>query len=145
MSDMTIILEIPQICCSKTSISESSTARGIISGSLGIQQVFIVAVKVFLQRLGINLYQFIDDWLIWAVTAQLCALHSRVCLWLLWMLGFYYHIDKSSWCPCRIFYFSVAISYWHRHYRGQHQIWEKIQAQVQLFQDHRELPAKEWQ
>jgi hypothetical protein len=106
----------------------------------------IVAVKEFLHRLGINLHQFIDDWLIRALTEQLCACHTEVCLWLLWMLGFYHHPIKSQLVPTRDFIF---LGY---HYLLVQALlmptperWEKISAQIKLFQENQGLPAKQWQ
>jgi hypothetical protein len=47
----------------------------------------IGVVKIFLHKLGIQLHQYIDDWLIRALTYQLCLDHTRVALrssWGLW-------------------------------------------------------------
>ena len=55
----------------------------------------IAPVKVFLHRMGISLHQYIDDWLIRALTFLLCSFHTRFTVRLIHFLGFYHHDDKS--------------------------------------------------
>ena len=106
----------------------------------------ISVIKAFLHRMGINLHQYIDDWLIRALTHQLCLAHTGTAMFLTRMLGFIPHMEKSQLDPVQIFLF---LGYLFNLILGMvmptQERWVKIQHIVRLFCQSTSLPARMWQ
>ena len=106
----------------------------------------IAAVKVFLHRMGICLHQYIDDWLIRAMTYGVCLLHTNFTVTFIHNLGFFHHDDKSQLLPLQDFIFLGYrfLLYLSKVFPTPDRI-HKILLLVKFFLANKALSARMWQ
>jgi hypothetical protein len=106
----------------------------------------IAVIKAFLHRMGIQIHQYIDDWLIRALSHRLCRVHTAQSMYITRMLGFIPHMDKSQLDPVQIF---VFLGYLFNLITGvvmpTPERWQKIQILVSQFCQSNMLSAHSWQ
>jgi hypothetical protein len=116
-----------------------STAPGVFTRVIGV-------IKTFLHRLGIQIHQYLDDWLIRAVSFLICHNHTQVSLHITQMLGFVAHSQKSQLTPVQIFIFLGYLFLLHLGIvRPTFERWTKLVKILTLFVKAKALPARMWQ
>jgi hypothetical protein len=116
-----------------------STAPGVFTRVIGV-------IKIFLHQLGIHIHQYIDDWLIRAISHLICHNHTQVSLHITQMLGFVAHYQKSQLTPLQIFIFLGYQFLLHLGIvRPTMERWEKLLKILTLFAKAKAMPARMWQ
>jgi hypothetical protein len=106
----------------------------------------IVEVKKFLHQLGIALHQYIDDWLIRALTYLLCQYHTQFTVMFIGFLGFFHHVQKSQLLPLQDFIFLGCRFLLHLSLvMPTLERFQKILTLVQWFLNQQQCPARQWQ
>ena len=60
------------------------------------------AVGAYLKTLGINIFQYLDDWLVVGETYQLALSYRDTVRWVTQRVGFILNEEKSNWVPSQI-------------------------------------------
>jgi hypothetical protein len=106
----------------------------------------VKCVKQWVQKFGIHMYQYLDDWLIAAPSRVLVAHHTQFVLRLAQALGLMVNMDKSELEPTQnIQYLGYLFVLSEGLVRPPAERWLKIQQALAPFLDRPALPAQDWQ
>ena len=117
-----------------------------LSSSGRVFSRIIKEVRQFVHPLGINLHQYLDDWLIRAKNFHTTRLHTQFILNLTTHLGFLVNHQKSEVHPTQqIVFLGYHIFSKEGLLRPCEQRWHKIIRVLSPFLHHSHLPARSWQ
>ena len=106
----------------------------------------IKEIKQFVHPLGINLHQYIDDWLVRAKDFHTAELHTQFILKLTIHLGFLVNYHKSEIRPSQdIIFLGYHIHSREGLLRPSEERWDRILHLIPQFLHHSHLPARTWQ
>ena len=123
--------------------------RALPMGLTSSPRIFTRVIKVikeYVQKLGVTLYLYLDDWLVQAHSWDLVAQHTNFLVQVAQGLGWIVNVDKSELDPTQTI---VFLGYMYMMDRGlvrpSPDRWDKIQAILPLFLEKKYLPARMWQ